>query len=73
MLEREVTEGFTELACHPGRTSEDFSSGYDVEREHELATLCNSRVARTLVSLGIHLINYQDVACCGKPGGGHAE
>lgn len=62
MLERELREGFTELSCHPGRMSNDLRSDYGVEREYELATLCDSRVARKLVSLGVHLINYRDFA-----------
>jgi predicted glycoside hydrolase/deacetylase ChbG (UPF0249 family) len=62
IIERELRDGFTELACHPGYASEDLRSDYVVEREIELATLCSSRVARKLASLGVRLISYRDYA-----------
>jgi predicted glycoside hydrolase/deacetylase ChbG (UPF0249 family) len=62
MLEAEVREGFTELSCHPGWMSEDFPTEYGAERQTELATLCDPRIGRKFVELGLHLINYQDYA-----------
>jgi len=60
MLESEVGEGFTELACHPGYMSEDFVSEYSIEREVELESLCDPSVRDFVNSSGIELINYVD-------------
>jgi predicted glycoside hydrolase/deacetylase ChbG (UPF0249 family) len=62
MLENELADGVTELSCHPGYASADLRSDYVAEREIELRTLCNSRVASALASAGVQLINYRDVA-----------
>ena len=61
MLETEVGEGFTEISCHPGYVDADFDSCYAVEREAELATLCDPRVRQALHDLGIQLIGYRDL------------
>ena len=70
MLERELTDGVTELSCHPGYASADLRSDYVAEREIELRTLCSSRVASRLASIGVQLINYHDVAMLGSSLGG---
>jgi chitin disaccharide deacetylase len=62
MLETEVGEGFTELGCHPGYVDADFPSGYSVEREAELRTLCDPRVRAILWERRIRLINYRHFA-----------
>jgi predicted glycoside hydrolase/deacetylase ChbG (UPF0249 family) len=62
MLETEFGEGFTELSCHPGYVDANFDSCYSIEREAELATLCDRRVRKRLNALGIRLIGYQDLA-----------
>src|SRR3954468_13186968 len=48
MLETELQEGVTELSCHPGYVDGDFQTGYSVEREAELRTLCDPAVRRFL-------------------------
>jgi predicted glycoside hydrolase/deacetylase ChbG (UPF0249 family) len=58
MLETEITPGFTELACHPGYMSEDFTSEYDAEREVELKSLCEPMVHQRARELGIVFVNY---------------
>ena len=62
MLETEIGEGFTELSCHPGYVDADYPTGYSVEREAELLTLCDPRVRQVLAAQGIELISYHDLA-----------
>jgi predicted glycoside hydrolase/deacetylase ChbG (UPF0249 family) len=62
LLRTEVTAEWTEIGCHPGYRSDDFTSVYLVEREHELRTLCDPRVRRTIDELGLTLANYADRA-----------
>lgn len=59
-LESEVGCGFTEVACHPGYVDSELDSIYAVEREVELATLCDPRVRRRIEALNIQLINYTE-------------
>ena len=54
--------GWTEIGCHPGYVSDDFKSIYLTEREHELRTLSDPRVRRTIDELGITLCNFDDHA-----------
>jgi predicted glycoside hydrolase/deacetylase ChbG (UPF0249 family) len=61
MLETEITPGFTELACHPGYMTDDFSSEYAVEREVELRSLCEPMVRQRARELGIVFVNYTQV------------
>ncbi len=61
MLETEIEPGFTELSCHPGYITEGNSSSYGIEREFELATLCDSRVRERIEALGITLISYREL------------
>ena len=60
MLGAEVGPGYTEFACHPGYASDDFVSEYSIEREIELASLCDPIVRDFLVARGIELRNYND-------------
>jgi predicted glycoside hydrolase/deacetylase ChbG (UPF0249 family) len=63
LLRDETTaQGWTEIGCHPGYVSDDFTSVYLAEREHELRTLTDPRVRRTIDELGITLCNYVDHA-----------
>jgi chitin disaccharide deacetylase len=62
MLRDEVGEGVTELACHPGLPDPEFQSGYSVERETEVRTLCDPAVRAHLATLGIRLIGFRDLA-----------
>ena len=60
MLESEIRSGYTELACHPGYVSDDFVSEYSIEREIELASLCDPTVRELLAARGIELLNFSD-------------
>jgi predicted glycoside hydrolase/deacetylase ChbG (UPF0249 family) len=61
LLREEVAEGWTELSCHPGYRSPDFSSVYLVEREAEVRTLTDPRVRQTIADLGIRLVSFADL------------
>lgn len=61
LLLEEVTAGWTELACHPGYATKDFSSIYHTEREHEIRTLTDPRIRQTIDQLGICLVSYADL------------
>jgi predicted glycoside hydrolase/deacetylase ChbG (UPF0249 family) len=56
MLEREIGEGFTELGCHPGYVDATLESGYAIERETELRTLCAPPVREKLAELNVELV-----------------
>lgn len=60
ILRTEIGEGWTELACHPGYVSPDFTSVYLTERETEVRTLTDSRIRDTMEQLGLCLVNYID-------------
>jgi chitin disaccharide deacetylase len=60
ILRNEVLEGWTEISCHPGYVSPEFTSVYNHEREVEVQTLCDPRIRRTIQDLGIHLMSYAD-------------
>ena len=60
LFREEVGEGWTEIACHPGYVSEDFQSVYLSEREYELQTLTDQRIAEALKDERIELVNYDD-------------
>jgi len=62
MLQTEIQEGLTELSCHPGYVEADFQTGYSVEREAELRTLCDPDLRSELKNYNIELINYADIA-----------
>jgi chitin disaccharide deacetylase len=61
ILEREIHDGVTELACHPGYVDATLRSSYRVEREAELRTLCDPAVRQALARRGIPLVNFRDV------------
>ena len=44
ILRNEVDEGWTEIGCHPGFVTDDFTSVYLAEREVEVETLTDPRV-----------------------------
>jgi predicted glycoside hydrolase/deacetylase ChbG (UPF0249 family) len=60
ILREEVKEGWTEIACHPGYVTADFSSVYLQEREEEVRTLTEPRIRQAIETLGIQLVNYTD-------------
>jgi predicted glycoside hydrolase/deacetylase ChbG (UPF0249 family) len=61
LLDTEIGEGVTELACHPGYVEPGFPSSYAAEREVELSTLCDPRVREALVERGVRLVSFQDL------------
>jgi predicted glycoside hydrolase/deacetylase ChbG (UPF0249 family) len=58
ILESGVGEGVTELICHPGYCDGQLVSSYTVEREVEVATLCDPRLRSVLAGLGIELTHH---------------
>jgi chitin disaccharide deacetylase len=58
LLDGELDEGVTELACHPGHVDAALRSGYAVERETELETLCHPMLPRALDERGIRRISF---------------
>jgi chitin disaccharide deacetylase len=61
ILRDETPEPWTEVSCHPGYVSADFTSVYLAEREAELATLCDPAVRVLLGELGLTLASFADV------------
>jgi len=58
----EVGEGWTEIACHPGYVTPDYTPIYRSEREAELRTLTDPRIPATMQELGITLESYATYA-----------
>jgi len=56
---RSIGTGVTELICHPGHVDASLQSGYGVEREAELAALCDGRVREALWMAGIRLVGFR--------------
>lgn len=59
-LLRNLPEGVTEVACHPGY-ADDVVTMYRVEREMELHALCDPEVRRVLQDEAIELIAFTDL------------
>ena len=57
-LLRDLPPGVSELGCHPGYVTPDFSSPYLAEREAELRTLTDPRIVALIRELDISLENY---------------
>jgi len=62
MLGAEIAEGITELSCHPGHVDPNYSTGYAIEREAELRTLCDPVIREVLTRHAIQLVNYRHLA-----------
>ncbi|HEX6386403.1 MAG TPA: ChbG/HpnK family deacetylase [Anaerolineae bacterium] len=56
--------GTTEVSCHPGKGN-DVESVYRNERAQEVKVLCDPRVRTTLVTEGIKLCSYRNIAIDG--------
>jgi predicted glycoside hydrolase/deacetylase ChbG (UPF0249 family) len=56
-----VGEGVTELMAHPGHAPSHARTSFGVEREQELAALCDPRARAALDRAGIRLRSYADV------------
>jgi chitin disaccharide deacetylase len=61
LLDAEISEGVTELTCHPGYVEPGFPSSYAAEREVELRTLCDDQVRRAIFERDIRLLGFRDV------------
>lgn len=64
LLREEVTEGWTELSCHPGYLSPGHDSIYNIERESEVRTLTDPRIRQTMAELDIRLASFADYSGC---------
>ena len=62
MLETEIEDGITELSCHPGYVEPTCATGYGVEREAEVRTLCDPVVREALAAQSIQLVSYNDLS-----------
>jgi chitin disaccharide deacetylase len=62
ILRNEVDEGWTEIGCHPGFVTGDYTSAYLAEREVEVETLTDPRIQAEIEALGIRLASYADLA-----------
>lgn len=58
LLETELRDGVTEIACHPGYADPQLRSSYRREREAELRTLCDPAVLEFLSARHIRLVNF---------------
>jgi predicted glycoside hydrolase/deacetylase ChbG (UPF0249 family) len=59
---RELPKGLTEMACHPGY-DDGLETMYRVEREMEVAALCDEAVRRAVTENGVRLVNFGEVSC----------
>jgi len=58
LLATEITEGITEMSCHPGYCDAELRSSYRLEREVELRSLCDSVIQEFLSVRQIRLVNF---------------
>ncbi len=58
LLETELRDGVTEIACHPGCADPQLRSSYRREREAELSTLCDPAVLEFLSARHIRLVGF---------------
>jgi predicted glycoside hydrolase/deacetylase ChbG (UPF0249 family) len=65
LIDEDVTEGVTELICHPAHPDPHVPVNDHDERELELRTLCDPSIRRALWSQGIRLASYNDLARVG--------
>ena len=58
-----LPEGRSELMTHPGLVDDELKDGsaYNVQREQEIAALCDSRVRARLAELDIQLITFAEL------------
>ncbi|HEX6535689.1 MAG TPA: ChbG/HpnK family deacetylase [Gemmatimonadaceae bacterium] len=69
LLDGEVGEGITELGCHPGYIDPELRSGYVIEREAELRTLCDPDLPTLLAARRIRLIHFGDLDALARSAG----
>jgi predicted glycoside hydrolase/deacetylase ChbG (UPF0249 family) len=61
LFDVEISDGVTELNCHPGYVEPGFPSSYAAEREEELRTLCDDRVHQAILEREIRLIGFREL------------
>jgi predicted glycoside hydrolase/deacetylase ChbG (UPF0249 family) len=54
-----LSEGVTELMCHPGYAPKTLESGYSVQRETELRTFTHSEARAELTRAGVELTDFR--------------
>jgi predicted glycoside hydrolase/deacetylase ChbG (UPF0249 family) len=64
-----LSQGVTELMCHPGYAPLTLKSGYSAQRETELATLTHPMARSWLGELGIRLVDFRVLASGDADGG----
>jgi predicted glycoside hydrolase/deacetylase ChbG (UPF0249 family) len=62
LIRVEVLPGISEIGCHPGYVTDDYRAVYLAEREAELETLTDPRIAETIREEGIELVGFADYA-----------
>jgi predicted glycoside hydrolase/deacetylase ChbG (UPF0249 family) len=62
LLDAEIADGVTEIGCHPGYVDGQLRSSYRLEREVELATLCDPTLPPFLSARGIRLVSFAGAA-----------
>jgi chitin disaccharide deacetylase len=67
ILREEVRDGWTEVSCHPGYVSDDYTPMYRHEREAELRTLTDPRIRTAFETLGLDLQSYATYAELARP------
>jgi chitin disaccharide deacetylase len=61
-----LSEGWTEIGCHPGRGAARLSS-YGTEREREVEALCDPRVRKAIEREGVELRSFAQVCRLSPP------
>jgi chitin disaccharide deacetylase len=61
IIEADVTDGVTELACHPGLPDPTLVSSYTLERTLELSTLCAPEVLHFIEDSEMKLVGFAEV------------
>lgn len=61
MLATEIGDGISELSCHPGHVDPELETGYSMEREAEVRTLCDPFLRDVLAASSIRLVSYHDL------------
>lgn len=64
---RSVDDGWTEIACHPGRDTAEL--GYGREREQELAVLCDEMIVAAVRDEGLVLSSFDTTTRAQPPRG----
>jgi predicted glycoside hydrolase/deacetylase ChbG (UPF0249 family)/aminoglycoside/choline kinase family phosphotransferase len=62
LLATRLEPGITELICHPAYVDPTLDSSYRLEREVELATLCDPAIRQALATHDIQLAGFVDVS-----------